>query len=216
MNCAHMAILQRSDTLQLSESGRGRVSFQNGRKHIVISLRTDLQWITETGRAGTESREPTHGPARSPSAHRREGRHHRPLTHGNKKPGSNTHQWPHRSAATGSLPHGKGGGMGRQTPLGAQTRTMQRRPVRRTPKMPLEEKTPGLQGAQRPAPFPTGRAGGRVDKRTLEPRHGQRNGPPLHEDIKKAPGGTTSEGSKGRRLPTLPPLLGQYHRHKCV
>ena len=117
MNCAHMAILQRSDTLQLSKSGRGRVSFQNGRKHIVISFLTDHHWVTETGRAGTESREPTHGPARSPSAHRREGRHHRTLT---------------------------------------------------------------------------------------------------HEDIKKAPGGLTSEGSKGRRLPTLPPLLGQYHRHKCV
>ena len=103
-----MAVLQRSDTLQLSESGRGRVSFQNGRKHIVISFRTDLQGVTETGRAGTESREPTYGPARSPSARRQEGRHHRPLTHGNKKPGSNTHRGPHRSAATGSLPARRG------------------------------------------------------------------------------------------------------------
>ena len=142
MNCAHMAILQRFDTLQLSESGRGRISFQNGRKHIVISFRTDLQGVTEKGRAGTESREPTHGPARSPSAHRREGRHHRPLTHGNKKPGSNTHRWPHRSAATSPLPHGKGGGMGRQTPLGAQTRTMQRRQVRRRQKKPPENQPP--------------------------------------------------------------------------
>ena len=24
------------------------------------------------------------------------------------------------------------------------------------------------------------------------------------------------KASKGRRLPTLPPGLGQYHRHKCV
>ena len=143
MNCAHMAVLQLSDILQLSESGRGRVSFQNGRKHIVVSFRTDLQGVTETGRAGTESREPTHGPARSPSAHRREGRHHRPLTHGNKKPGSNTHRGPHRSAATGSLPHGKGGGMGRYTPPGAQTRTMQRTATaRRHKKKPPEEQPP--------------------------------------------------------------------------
>ena len=140
MNCAHMAILQRSDTLQLSESGRGRVSFQKGRKHIVISFLTDHHWVTETGRAGTESREPTHGPARSPSAHRREGRHHRPLTHGNKKPGSNTHRGPHRSAATGSLPHGKGGGTGRQTHLGAQIRTTQRTATaRRHKKKPPED-----------------------------------------------------------------------------
>ena len=65
-----MAILQRSDTLQLSESGRGRVSFQNGRKHIVTSFLTDHQWVTETERAGKECRELPHGPARSPTAHR--------------------------------------------------------------------------------------------------------------------------------------------------
>ena len=155
-----MVILQLSDILQLSESSRGRVCFQNGRKHIVISFLTDHQWVTETGRAGTESREPTHGPARNTSAHRREGRHHRPLTHCNKKPGSNTHQWPHRSAATSPLPHGKGGGMGRQTHLGAQTRTMQRRPVRRTPKMPLEEKTPGAPRSAATGSLPHGKGGG--------------------------------------------------------
>ena len=35
------------------------------------------------------------------------------------------------------------------------------------------------------------------------------------EGKKKAPG-RVSSGPRGRRLPTLPPLLGQYHRHKRV
>ena len=55
MNCAHMAILQRSDTLQLSESGRGRVSFQNERKHIVISFRTDHNGLQKQGVRGRKA-----------------------------------------------------------------------------------------------------------------------------------------------------------------
>ena len=170
MNSAHTVILERTDTRKLSGSGRGRVSFQNGRKHIVMSFLTDHQGVTETGCAGTERREPQDEPERSLPAHKSRPPAKKTTT---KTPDARQQkvrkqQQPeqHRSAATGPLPHGKGGGTGRQTHLGAHP--------------------------------------------------GRRNEPQNAEDIKKAPGGTTSEGSKGRRLPTLPPLLGQYHRHKCV
>ena len=69
MNSEHMVILERTDSRKLSGSGRGRVSFQNGRKHIVRLFLADHQGVTETGRAGTESREPQDKPARSLPAH---------------------------------------------------------------------------------------------------------------------------------------------------
>ena len=36
------------------------------------------------------------------------------------------------------------------------------------------------------------------------------------EEAKKSPQRELLAGSMGRRLPTLPPRLGQYHRHKRV
>ena len=170
MNSAHTVILERTDTRKLSGGGRGHVGFLNGRKHIVRLFLADHQGVTETGRAGTERREPQDEPARSQPAHR-------------------------------------------QT-AGAKDDTTDHR--RTTTKSPEATPAGGNIGAQRPAPFPTGRAGGWVDIRPLEPHPGPRHEPPTHEDIKKAPGDCSSGGSKGRRLPTLPPLLGQYHRHKCV
>ena len=62
MNSEHTVILERTDTRKLSGSGRGRVSFQNGRKHIVVSFQTDHQGVTEAGRAGTERRVPQDEP----------------------------------------------------------------------------------------------------------------------------------------------------------
>ena len=70
MDSAHTMIQERTDTRKLSGSGRGRVGFQNGRKHITVPFWTDHQGLTKTRSAGTERREPQDEPARSPPAHR--------------------------------------------------------------------------------------------------------------------------------------------------
>ena len=146
MNSEHMVILERTDSRKLSGSGRGRVSFQNGRKHIVLSFLTDLQLVTEAGRAGTESREPQDEPERSLPAH--------------------------------------------------QSRPPEKRTTPKTPDA-RQQKSPETT----PAPW------------NPDPDHARTT---ASRRQKKAPGGCSSGGSKGRRLPTLPPRLGQYHRHECV
>ena len=43
MDSAHTMIQERTDTRKLSGSGRGRVGFQNGRKHMAVPFRADHQ-----------------------------------------------------------------------------------------------------------------------------------------------------------------------------
>ena len=149
MNSAHMVILERTDSRKLSGSGRGRVSFQNGRKHIVLSFLTDLQLVTEAGREGTESREPHDKPARSPPAQRQTAGEKNETTDlrrtTTKKPGCNAHPFEPRPGPSYGPPS--------HEDIRKARSNAHRGPI----------------GAQRPAPFPTGRAGDGVDTRPLEP-----------------------------------------------